>query len=160
MAWNWETVKDSLVQRATEWTGVLNLRMKALERHLANADELPVHAKVKTTDATVTLLIAEAVPASKTLGVLGFVIGRRTGGSAGTAEDAALYRVEFVAKNAAGTAAVIGEDVTAIGESQAGWDCAVDANSGNVRIRVTGAANNNVTWAWSRLMRQVVANNT
>ncbi len=33
-----------------------------------------------------------------------------------------------------------------MGEDTAGFDATADANSGNVRIRVTGAAATNLTW--------------
>lgn len=102
--------------------------------------------RVTTTDATVTTLATIPVPASTTLGVTGYVVARRTGGSAGTAEDGAYYRVETVYKNAAGTATAIGTTVTAIGESQAAWDVTVSQSGGNVLIQVTGAVDNNVTW--------------
>lgn len=139
---------------------MLNTRMKALEQYLTTAFfMLQASAKVYTTDATVTTLATESVSPSTTVHIAGSVVGRRTGGSAGTAEDAASYRVEILAKNAAGTATVIGSSVTVIGESQAAWDCAVSASGGNVLVRVTGAANNNVTWAWSR-RRQTVTNDT
>lgn len=41
-----------------------------------------------------------------------------------------------------GSVQTIGTDA----EDQAGWDATLDINSTNVRVRVTGAADNNVTW--------------
>lgn len=143
MTWAWSSITGELGL-------LLNPRMKALDNDLALSSKvLPVQEKVFTTDATVTTLTTLAIPVSTTVVVSGYVAARRTGGSAGAAEDGAGYRVEIVAKNTAGTAAAIGSSVTAIGESQAGWDVTVDASGGSIRVRVTGAANNNVSWIWS-----------
>lgn len=134
-----------------ELVGRLNVKMKELEGADGLRERvLQTGAIVKTTDATVTVIATEVIPVSTSVLVAGYVVARRTGGAAGTAEDGAAYRVEFVAKNAAGTAAAIGSAVTVIGESQAGWDVTVVASGGNVLVKVTGAVNNNVTWKWSR----------
>lgn len=160
MTWSWESLSASLATKPAQLLATINERMKSLEQMLANLDDAPVHAKAYTTNATTTTLATEAAPASKTLTMVGLVTGRHTGGSGGTAEDAAGYHVLVTAKNDAGTAAVVGSVVTVVGESQAGWNCAVDANGGNIRVRVTGAANNNVTWVWSRLSKQIVTDAT
>ena len=131
--------------------------MKALENYLTRSErEMPVTPNgtgdvsvIRTTDATVTTLCTVTVPVNQTLVCDGWVAARRTGGAAGAANDGAGYRVEFVAKNTAGTAALIGSDVTARGESQAGWDVTLSASGGTIRIRVTGAASNNVVWVGS-----------
>ena len=144
MTWNWTGMADRQLGPQ------LNGPMKKLENELAqSAKVLPGQHVVRTTDATVTTLYAYPVPVDQTTLIAGVVVARRTGGSAGSANDGAGYRVEVVAKNSAGTAAVIGDDVTAVGESQAGWDVTVDASGGTIRVRVTGAADNNVTWTWS-----------
>ena len=75
------------------------------------------------------------------------VTARRTGGSAGTAEDGAAYIVRGAYKTVAGVVTLIG----AIGliytaEDQPGWDCTLTISGTNVLVRVTGAVNNNVTW--------------
>lgn len=125
--------------------------LKSLENELGiRAKYLPVQAVVRTTDATVTTLYAAPITVNETMVFRGFVVARRTGGSSGATNDGAGYRVEFVAKNTSGTAALIGAgSVTVLGESQAGWDCTLSASGGTIRVRVTGAANNNITWAWT-----------
>lgn len=150
MAWNWETVSASVLEKPSEWAGILNGRMKALEGHLRRiALTFTVDATVSTTDATVTTLKTVKVPVSTTLLVSGYVVARRTGGSSGTANDGAAYRVEFVAKNAAGTGALIAAaTVTLVGESQAAFAVTCTASAGNVLVQVAGAANNNLTWVW------------
>jgi hypothetical protein len=102
--------------------------------------------RVTTANATPTTLHTVAIPASTAVGFTGYVIGRRTGGASGAAEDCAYYRVEFVAKNTAGTAATVGSTVTVIGESQAAWDVTTAASTSNILIQVTGAASNDITW--------------
>lgn len=103
-------------------------------------------ATVNTTDATQTTVATIACANNVTTAIEAVVIGRRTGGGSGSAEDAAFYRIDGVFKASGGTATEIGESKTAIGESQAGWDVDMAASSGNALIRVTGAASNNVTW--------------
>jgi hypothetical protein len=91
------------------------------------------------------------IPPNTTTLVWGYVVARRTAGSAGATNDGAAYRVEFVAKNTSGTATVLGTAiVTVIGESVGGWDCTVTASSGNVLVQVTGAVNTTVAWKWNR----------
>lgn len=104
-------------------------------------------ATVSTTDATVTTIATIAVPATTTLTIEGTVSARRTGGSSGTAEDAAGYQVLATYKNVAGTATLVGAgSIIVVGEDQAGWDVTLSASAGNALIRVTGSSNNNVNW--------------
>lgn len=143
MQWHWPKFPGALA--------VLDGPMKALESALAaSAKYAPIQARVATTDATVTTLTALTIPVDTTVVVDGWVVARRTGGSSGSANDGAGYRVQFVAKNTSGTAALIGSGtVTTLGESQAGWDVTLSASGATIRVRVTGAANNNISWRWS-----------
>jgi hypothetical protein len=143
-AWSWETVREGALV-------ALNTPMKKLENALRmSAKTMPVHARVATTDATPTTIRTFPVPVNHTVLITGYVVARRTGGSGGSANDGAAYRIEVVAKNTAGTAAEIAaETLTVVGESQAGWTVAASASSGNIIVQVTGAANNNVSWRWS-----------
>jgi hypothetical protein len=113
-------------------------------------------ARVATTDATVTTLQTITIPATTTVMVIGFVTARRTGGAGGTAEDGAGYVITGTFKNVAGTATQIGVTTNLnVQESQVLWDAAFDVNAGTARIRVTGAATNNVTWHSSSLIMPV-----
>lgn len=105
-------------------------------------------ARAATTNATATTLWSMAVPSSTTLGIFASVVARRTGGSSGTAEDGAFYIVTTAVKNVAGTATVISGAFTGppVYEDQTGWSATFDVSGGDVRLRVTGAADNNVTW--------------
>jgi hypothetical protein len=142
--WNWRAIKTGSL-------AVLDPAMTDLQNELqVSAKTHPVQARAKTADATVTTLYTAVCPVDTTTLVSGFVIARRTGGVAGAANDGAGYRVEFVAKNTSGTAALIGAgSVTVLGESVAGWDCTLSASGGTIRVRVTGAADTNVQWRWS-----------
>jgi hypothetical protein len=149
MAWNWESVGPATFERPARLAELLNTRMKALESRLRALERsFTIDGRTETSDTTVTTLKAVAIPVSTTLMVSGHVIARRTGGSSGSAHDGAAYTVEFVAKNTAGTAALIGAEQITAWESQAAWAVTVMASGGNILIRVTGAANNNITWVW------------
>jgi hypothetical protein len=103
--------------------------------------------RVATTDGTPTTINTIAIPASTTVMIEARVVARRTGGTAGSAEDGAGYVVRGCYKNSAGSATIIGSvnaDFTA--ESQSTWAATFNTSSGNVLLQVTGAANNNVTW--------------
>lgn len=106
-----------------------------------------VTGTVSTTDATVTTINTIAIPGSTTVMLEAYVWARRTGGSSGTAEDGAAYIVRATYKNVAGTATLIGSvQANYTAEDQAGWTATFSVSSGNVLLRVTGAANNNVSW--------------
>lgn len=103
--------------------------------------------KVATTNATVTTILTMTVPSSTTWAFVAYVSARRSGGVAGTAEDGAFYEVKACYKNVAGTATIIGSaTITTIAESQAGWDVTLSPTGATVRIQVTGAADNNISW--------------
>lgn len=145
MSWSWREVGNDMVDP------LFRAPMKDLENELARIGKvLDAQKRVATTDATVTTIQTVVCPVDTTTLVSGFVVARRTGGSAGSANDGAGYRVEFVAKNTSGTAALIGAGtVTTLGESQAGWDVTLSASGGTILVQVTGAANNAIQWRWT-----------
>lgn len=107
-----------------------------------------LEATVSTTDATVTTLLTFTIPATTTYAIRARVVARRTGGASGTAEDGAYYERSAAFKNVAGSATQIGSTASiATMEDQAGWDVTFDVTGATARIRVTGAANNNVDWS-------------
>ena len=75
------------------------------------------------------------------------VWGRRSGGSAGTAEDQARYVVE-AQFNRDGVSAVTEKDTDflSVFEDQAAWDLTFEISGQNILVRVTGALNNDVEW--------------
>jgi hypothetical protein len=110
-------------------------------------NEGDVSGYVTTTDATVTTLETITIPTNTTVTLAAKVSARRTGGASGAANDGASYVVYATFKNTSGTAALIGTPTqTAVQESQAGWDCTFDATGATARVRVTGAAANNISW--------------
>jgi len=103
--------------------------------------------RVATTDATVTTIDTIATTSNTCIMVDVQVVARRTGGTAGTAGDVAAYKRLAAFKNVAGVLTQISTTTDAgTFESQAGWDCTVVVSGTNILVRVTGAANNNVTW--------------
>lgn len=103
--------------------------------------------KVLTTTATQTTLHTFTIPASTTYSIEATVVARRTGGSSGTAEDGARYKITAAYKNVGGTATLIGAvTVISSAEDQGAWDATFDVTGATARVRVTGAANNNISW--------------
>ena len=105
-------------------------------------------AYVTTTDGTATAIATIAIPASTMLMIESYIVARRTGGGAGTAEDGAGYIVRSTYKNVAGTPTLIGS-VTGVytAEDQAAFGTNHVISGSNVEVRVTGAASNNVSWS-------------
>ena len=101
---------------------------------------------VNTTDATVTTIQTIATASNSVTLIETKVVGKRTGGSAGAANDSAGLIRKAVCKNTAGTASVqnLFSDYTF--RDQVTWDATVTASGANCLIQVNGAASNNVTW--------------
>lgn len=72
------------------------------------------------------------------------VVGYRTGGTGGAANDSAAYVRRALYKTGPTLIGSIQDDFTA--ESQAGWDCTFTTSGSTLQLQVTGAANNNVSW--------------
>lgn len=102
---------------------------------------------VSTNNATQTTLMRIQVPTNTTMMLEVFVTARRTGGSAGSAGDSAFYRLLGAYKNISGALTGIGTPTIAGGEDQAAWSLDFSDSGEFVLILVTGAANNNITWA-------------
>lgn len=144
------------LQASPSITGLLTVTQGTLgqpvTRYLSTATnddpvEEFVQNRVATTDATVTTIHTFTIAPSTTVGILGRLVARRTGGVSGSAEDGAFYEIKAVYKNVTGTATAIGSpSLTAVGESQAAWDITVSLTGATVLLRVTGAAANNITW--------------
>ena len=103
--------------------------------------------RAATTDGVATAAATFTIATSTTTLIKCSVVARRTGGTAGAAEDSAAYDFAVVVKNTAGTVAEIAaETVTVFGESQAGWNVTAAPSGATEIISVTGATTNNVTW--------------
>ena len=126
-------------------------RVKALEQQIERTrvieNQITVQGYVTTTDATSTTVATVPIPASTSVFIEIHVVARRTGGSAGSAEDGAAYLIQAAYKNVGGIATIIGpENSDFIVESQAAWNAFHAVSGSNVLIRVVGAANNNISW--------------
>lgn len=101
---------------------------------------------VATTDGTITTVESFVTASNKSYLMEARVVARRTGGTAGVAGDSAAYIRRVMVKNVAGTVTVsaVQDDLTV--EDQAGWDCTIDNSTTTVRVRITGATDNNITW--------------
>jgi len=96
----------------------------------------------------VTTLQSFTLAASRTYQITSDVTARRYGGTQGTAEDGAAYRIIGTYKMVGGVATAIAgsPDVVAAAEDQVAFDATQDVTGATVRVRVVGAANNNVHW--------------
>lgn len=111
----------------------------------ANWEYIPMDKA--TTNATVTTLGALTVATNTTYLVEVRVVARRTGGTAGTADDGAVYIRRAMVTTKAGTVTINTIDTPMTQEDQAGWDLTLLASSTFVLVRATGAANNNISWS-------------
>lgn len=101
-----------------------------------------------TSNAALTTIGSVTLPEDSVCIVEAIVAARRTGGSAGTTGDSAGYIRKGVFKRVGtGNAAIVGA-VTAdhTGENQSGWDTVLAVSGTSVEARVTGAANNDISW--------------
>lgn len=107
-----------------------------------------IFGRTTSTDATEKTLGTLTPPANCTFGLEATIVARRTSGSSGTAGDSAMYKIAAVYKVVNGTVTLVGavRDMMTASESQAAWAATFDVSSNTVRVRVTGAANNNVEW--------------
>lgn len=103
-------------------------------------------AKTTTTDATVTTLQTIPITASQTYMLEARIKARRTGGTAGTADDGAGYIRRCMVTTKAGTVTINAVQDGFTQEDQAGWDATLTVSGANVLVRVTGAVNNNISW--------------
>lgn len=106
-----------------------------------------VQGRVTTTNNTATTIATIAIPASTTVGMEVAIVGRRTGGSAGVAEDGGVFKALFGYKNVAGTPTVLAGGTTYASANPAGWGgISTAVSGGNVLVQVTGATNVNIVW--------------
>lgn len=93
---------------------------------------------VQTTDATQTTLLSYAIPSSSTVGIRAQIVGRKSDGT-----DHAFY----VRTSLGTSASQIGSpSSTTTIESDSTWDATIDVDSGNFRVRVTGANATTIDW--------------
>lgn len=105
-------------------------------------------ARGATTDGNAATIWTIDLDADTTYLFEANVMGRRTGGTAGAAGDAAGYKVFGTISDVTGTATPAGAGTTtAITlEDTAGWTAAFGVSGGNVLLQVTGATDTNIVW--------------
>lgn len=102
--------------------------------------------KVQTTDGTATTLADIAVPNDSVVGIEASVVCRQHGGSSGAEGDGSYYVRNIHARNIGGTVSVRQNSTSVTSEDVGAFNVAVSANTSNVRIQASGAANRNVAW--------------
>jgi hypothetical protein len=106
---------------------------------------LPTIFTVNTTDATSTLLASFPTVLDSTLRISAAVVGHRTGGTAGVANDSFSLQLEGLSKNNAGVITAHSTSTVQI-KDQLTWQITLVPNAPNIELRVQGALNNNITW--------------
>lgn len=115
------------------------------ERHYMPPDSPTWLQNVSTTNATQTTLHTFKIPQGKTYRISYRIIGRRTGGSAGTAGDTAVFENKATYKNVAGVVTQVGAD-DGFTFNLLLWSVAKPISGETLVLKVTGSANNNITW--------------
>lgn len=98
---------------------------------------------VNTTDDTATTAASFTTRSNHAYHVRGTIVATETGDF----DEVASYAVHGTFKNDGGTLSLIGS-VTAdhTAESTSAWAATLDASGSDIRARVTGAADTNITW--------------
>lgn len=114
--------------------------------------------RVVTDDATPTTLHTVTIPANTIVVLESRIVARRTGGTAGTADDGAYYRRVGTYQNIGGVATIIDSiELNPTVESQASWNATYTPSGADVLIQVTGALDNIVTWHLAELRVTMVS---
>jgi hypothetical protein len=109
-----------------------------------------VLAKVRTTDATSTVILRIPVADGHTTMISAAVVARRTGGTGpGTIGQSAWYQLNGAYNNTAGVLTGVGTPSLLGGEDVAAWDIAFSSIAAEVVITVQGVINNDITWQCS-----------
>jgi hypothetical protein len=103
-------------------------------------------ARVATTDATVTTLQTIPITASRTYYIESVIIARRTGGTAGTADDGAAYEVSTAYTTKAGTVTAITAPTVLERADVIAYNATFTISGTNVLVEVTGVLDTNITW--------------
>lgn len=129
-------------------TSLFRGSMRYADAGASNANWEVFQAQTTTTDATATTLQSVTVPTDSTLLLIAKIVGRRTGGTGGANGDSAVYIRTARYKNVGGTVTInnLQTDYTSEEITQIAWNGTLDVSGTSARIRVTGAANNNITW--------------
>lgn len=139
-------IKNSLVtiDSSGNMSGLNNVTLSGA-MNIANFKTI-TSATVNTTNSTPVVMYSIPVPTDTTMLVEIRIIGRRTGGSAGTVGDSATYMRYVKVKNVAGTLTMGTINSVYTYEDQVIWDATLIISGTDLNIQIIGATNNNITW--------------
>lgn len=101
---------------------------------------------VNTTDATVTTLSTVATVTDTTMLLECKILGRRTGGTAGTVDDSLTFIRTLTLKNIAGTVSIKQTQSDYTYQDDGAWKVTFLVSGTNVLVQVQGKANENISW--------------
>ena len=108
---------------------------------------ITIQARVATINATKTTLWSETPADDKISTYECHVIARQTAGTAGTVGQGAAYARYYTIRRISGTTTLIGTTSNPKGhESDVNWDCIFELSGTDVLLRVTGVADETITW--------------
>lgn len=149
---------DGVYAKAVRWwaeqpnIGDLVTRVSSLSFPIGTGDDPKIDTyqnRTTTTNGTTATLHTFSTTTNTSYLITAKILARRTGGTSGAAGDSATYVLSWGVKNVAGTVTAIGGAAVSVlssQEDQGGWDATMDISGTSVRVRVTGAADNNITW--------------
>lgn len=120
--------------------------IRLVDAAATNANWEVFQAQTTTTDATATTMTSITVPTDSAVYLKVKIVGRRSGGAGGANGDSAVYERSARFKNVGGTVSIQNLQTDYTSEDQFTWNGTLDVSGTSARIRVTGAANNNITW--------------
>jgi hypothetical protein len=104
-------------------------------------------ASVSTTDATLTTIATVVIPSNSAVMIKAKIIGKRTGGTAGSPFDGAVYERTARFKNIEGTVTKHNLQSDYTSEDQSVFNGTISVLGTDAAIQVRGAANNNMDWS-------------
>ncbi len=116
---------------------------KFCSTYMPHKDDIEgVVARIQTTDATVTTLLAHTIRDNTSLFIEAHILAKETDGS-----DRNAYIRRILVYRDGGAAVIQGAvEATLTQESDADWDCTIDVDTNDVRLRVTGEAATTIHW--------------
>lgn len=143
---NFQTTADTNDQLKMRYTNGYKLVLGGGADNVDGPNEAVTQSTVNTTNATVTTLATIAIPTNSSVKIETTIVGRRTGGTSGAAQDAAVYVRTARLKNVAGVVTIFNLQSDYTSEDQATWNGTIAVSGTNAVVQINGAANNNVTW--------------
>lgn len=122
--------------------------VEAWHESVEDSLDLILRERVVTRDATPTILLTVKLDVQTNYLFEFFITARRTGGSAGTANDGAAWRGWVVYKMVVATATKVGSETIALqGADNGGLTIGLSQSDDNVQWQVTGVANQDYAWS-------------